>query len=233
MTPQTSPRYEVFVLTLEDDVSRRARLLARLERFCIPFRLHLAIDGRSGLPQMMEPLIDRAHAEAAIRRRVTDAEWACALSHRAIYQRIVDEDLPGAVILEDDARIGPRLARFIQGQGYLAAEIVLLDHHLLKPALARPKPVPGPALLLHLRKNPCLTTGYSISRRAAEMVLGQTSPLRGLADWPCDITRLGAMAAMPRLVGHPPFQSEASHIRPERTEAIAKAKAKGTLGRFE
>jgi glycosyl transferase family 25 len=228
-----SDRYPVFVLSLEGDTVRRAPLLAKLDSYGVAYRVHRAIDGRAGLPAQYQPLVDRSFIEAAIRRRVTDGELACALSHRAIYQRIVDENLPGAIILEDDARIARRFVRFVAARGYLSADLVLLDHHLLRFSLRSASHAPGPCLLLRLRRNACLTTGYSVSHAGAKHILASNLPLRGLADWPCDITALGAVAAVPRLVGHPPFIFGNSHIKPDRAKAIRQAKSVGSLGRFE
>ena len=225
--------WPVFVISLKSATLRRAPLVAKLDRFGIPFVVHEAIDGLAGLPEEYEALIDRAHVEAVQRRRITDGEWACALSHRAIYGRVAERALPGAVVLEDDARIGRRLATFLEGRGYSGHDLVLLDHHIAKFRLRSARRAPGPCLLLEFRKNPVLTTGYAISRRGAEYLLSQSAPLRGLADWPCDITALGAVGAVPRLVGHPPFISSNSHIKAERAAAVREAKKEGTLGRFE
>ena len=230
--PGNAP-FDVFVLSLECDAARREKLITRLKALGIAYRLHLGINGRKGLPTQYEHRIDRPFVEAAIRRRVTDGEWACALSHRSIYERIVEEGLPGAVVLEDDARVGRRFARFLSGRGYLASDLMLLDHHLSRLDLTGASLAAGPSLFLRVRGNPCLTTGYSISRKGAEHLLAQSRPLRGRADWPCDITSLGALASVPRMIGHPSFNFGMSNIRTDRSDAIKDAKRKGTLGRFE
>lgn len=50
----------VFILTLEDAVARRARLIAEFEVRGIPYEIWHAIDGRMGLPPEYEAMIDRA-----------------------------------------------------------------------------------------------------------------------------------------------------------------------------
>lgn len=195
----------------------------------LEFAIHDAIDGRNGLDDSYEGLIDREYVETAINRRVVDAEWACALSHQAIYARILEQGHPGAVILEDDAILTPRFKKFILEKTYRTAPMVLLDHHIAKFRWHTARRVLPGTFAMQLRRNPVLTTAYSISARAAEHISTRSRPLRGLADWPCDITELGATGLFPRIIGHPKFRTDGSHIEPARNAAIKAARRKRIL----
>ena len=71
----------LIILTLKDNVERRTRLLSTLESQGVPYELWFAVDGRSGLPQKYERLVDRQQIFKNLRRNMGDAEIACALSH--------------------------------------------------------------------------------------------------------------------------------------------------------
>lgn len=212
--------WPVLVLTLPGDEARRAPLLAALEQAQIPAWLFFGVDGRKGLPAAYEPQIDRPRAEARMGRPMGNGEFACALSHRALYQAIVARGWPGAVILEDDALLRPGFAPFLAGRGYLASDMVMLDHRAARVARGSARALAG-GQAWRLLLPSLLTTGYTISARGAGFMLAQTQPLAGTADWPCDITRLGALAMDPPAIGHPDEAAGPSHLRGERRRRVA------------
>ena len=87
----------VFVLSLPDCHDRRARVSAALDGLGLPFEFVDAVDGRRGLPPEYESQIDRplAQKKGGI---LSDAEFACALSHINIYRRIVSENIDYALV---------------------------------------------------------------------------------------------------------------------------------------
>ena len=102
----------VFVISLPDCHDRRAGISAALDGLGLPFQFADAVDGRRGLPPEYESQIDRA----ATRRKgriLTDAEFACALSHISVYRRIVSEGIDHALVLEDDVIPQPDLVRYL------------------------------------------------------------------------------------------------------------------------
>lgn len=98
--------WPVLVISLPDEVQRRSAIAAQLAALSIPFEFVDAIDGRSGLPAEFEARIDRARTQRVLGRPMSEAEYACALSHMRVYERIVAEKLAGAIVLEDDAIVG-------------------------------------------------------------------------------------------------------------------------------
>jgi len=95
----------IIILTLKDRVARRTRLLSVLKTQGVPYELWFAVDGRNGLPQKYEHLVDRQQIFKNLHRDLGEAEIACALSHQLIYKEILDRNLKAAIILEDDAII--------------------------------------------------------------------------------------------------------------------------------
>lgn len=225
--------WPVRVISLTDSFERRKLIKSQLEGLSIPFTFVDAIDGRKGLAPEFEPMIDRPGTEEQFGRQMTDAEYACALSHMAIYRMIVDENLPGAVVLEDDAIIGPLFGAFLDAQGYEAGELIQLDH--LQGGIwrfgRRLRPIAN-VELARASKNACLTTGYTISKLAAAHILRHGLPLRGPADWPCDIVVLRTMLALPCIVGHPDVESGGSSIEAERALLFWTRRKKNRSFRF-
>ncbi len=194
--------FPIFILTLHGAEARCAPLQDWLTAQDLPHELFHGVDGRGGLGPEWDDLVDRAGAARALGRHVTDGELACALSHQEIFRHLLERGLPGAVVLEDDAVPTQAFADFVKNEGYRRAPLILLDHSNtrvlpggidLAPGI-RARPVALP---------PFRTTGYSIDAATAREVRVRSFPLAFTADWPCDISELGALAAWPRLIGHP------------------------------
>lgn len=119
--------WPIFIITLQGDEKRRSRLLAKLEADGLTYRLMMGVDGRKGLPPGMEAAVDRRKAERRMGRPMSDAEFACALSHRQIYETIRIEGLSGAIILEDDAELLPDFFEFLRSGHHRTPTMVLMD----------------------------------------------------------------------------------------------------------
>src|SRR5690625_2715287 len=116
--------WPIFVISLHDAHERRRSIREQCAELGLEFEFFDAIDGRTGLAPEFEVEIDRGAAEIRHHRPLSDAEFACALSHRRIYQRILERGLPGAVVLEDDAILSRQFALFIGGKGYEQADLI-------------------------------------------------------------------------------------------------------------
>ena len=184
----------IVVLTLKGDAARRAPLLAQLDALGLRYELHYGIDGRAGVD---DPPIDRAAIRAALFRDLTDGEIACALSHIAIWRGVTQS---AVIVLEDDAIVGAPLAAFARATPPDIG-LLLLDHQ--RAIVRRTGVTVGQARAYRLRIPAYLTTGYMIRPERAARMAADSLPLRGPADWPCDIVAFGAFALVPRIVDHP------------------------------
>ena len=219
--------WPIFVISLDDATVRRARFFARLHAIGLDARVIPAVDGRNGLLPADDAKVDRDSARAFYRRDITDAEFACTLSHRRAYEALLASDHPGAIILEDDAVPAPGFRAFLEGEGYLAAEMI--DFHYIGAILwpfwsVRPTPATRGRRFLSL---PHLCTGYSITREAARRILGASAKVNRLADWPVDIRRLGALGIQPQLISADP--EAGSTIEEKRAEAIGQGTGRWRL----
>lgn len=211
--------WPILIISLPDAVDRREKMQRRLAPLGLEGEIIEAVDGRTGLAPAYEAQLDRAAAATHFHRELTDAEFACTFSHRQVYRHILEQDLEGAVVLEDDAVPQPGFDRFMNEEGYRFADLILLDHlgalYLPWSKVHRPTPTTRARKMINV---PTLTTGYSVSAHAARKMLNARPKVDRTADWPVDIRRLGALALRPRLVLADP--DAGSSIEDERGSAI-------------
>ena len=106
-------------------------------------------------------------------------EIACFLSHRQIWQRMVEKNMPCAVICEDDLRIGQDFTKIVKGIAEHIDQygIVRLDTFFLRTIVYRPV-----ATIAHRQIRPMkgfrdyTTNAYMLSGQAAER-LSQASEI--------------------------------------------------------
>lgn len=208
--------WPIFVISLGDAEARRTPLIDALNSLNLEWELFEAVDGRKGLSAAWEGLIDREGAAKAKGRPLTNGEFGCALSHRGIYELILRRGLEGAIVLEDDALIGPAFERFVREGLYSCAPLVMLDHSHARVSFFRHRAL-SVGKLRPLTLQSYLTTGYSVSASAAADLLSAATPVRMTADWPGDIVRLGAAVIVPPIVNHPPADVTTSHLEAERS----------------
>ena len=87
----------IFVISLARATERRTDIIGRLEAANIRYEIVDAVDGAA---LDLSQIADRYNEKSAI----TKGEIGCYLSHYNLWERIVAEDIPYAVILEDDAQ---------------------------------------------------------------------------------------------------------------------------------
>ena len=223
--PDPASDWPILVLTLEGDADRRAPLVEALTARAIGFTTLAGIDGRNGLPATCESRIDRAAAKERYGRMLSDAEFACGLSHQSAYAQILREGWPGAVILEDDAIPARGFFDFLQVRGYTRSDLILLYHSHARvrgPSIPLAPGIDGRRLSLPARG----AVGYSVSARAARYLVAAGTPLSDVADWPGDITALGSLAVTPLIVEHPNGTGASSALEAGRT------KVRSRPGRF-
>lgn len=208
MTDTSPDLWPIYVLSLQDAEARRAAISHALASRGLAFTFFDAIDGRRGLPPDHEKDIDRPGTIAALGREMSDAEYACALSHLAIYRDALAKGLPGAIVFEDDAILTPLFDRFLEARGFLAGDLVQMDH--LHGDIWRSVPptrLTDAVSLAPAARTASLTTGYTISARGARYFLDEGMPLCRSADWPADPTVIDGLLCLPRVVDHPPFDA--------------------------
>lgn len=86
----------------------------QLTRLELPFEVIEATDGHTLSPTDLGRLHDLETSRSLIGYTLRASEVGCAHSHARVYRRMVDENIPHALILEDDVELDMRLGTIIQ-----------------------------------------------------------------------------------------------------------------------
>ena len=208
--------YPIFVISLSDATVRRKKISHSLFRLDIPFSFFDAVDGRRGVPENMLNRVDREAAFKRLRRDMTDGEVACALSHLLVYEHVVENKLPGVIILEDDAVPDKAFKKFVEERYYLKKGMILLGHKSARVLKRTNMTLFEEYSLLKLALPANLTVGYSIDFTSAQTLAAQSSPITYVADWGCDIAKLGACVVSPPIISSLPCDINPSTLQSDR-----------------
>jgi len=132
----------VFVINLARDTARREAMAAQLAAIGLTASFVPAVDGRL-LTAGDRAAYHRAKCLRVYGVEMLDSEIGCYLSHYRLYQRILRDDLPASLILEDDARLDPAtpaILRALLGVAEPAWTVVRLESmrgRLLRPPSSR------------------------------------------------------------------------------------------------
>jgi len=121
----------IFIINLQHSSERKAHMQKLCEQIGLKATFINAVDGAFIKPA---EIIGKSSNEAAIRtigRELSMGEIGCALSHRKIYQKMVDENIQQALVFEDDVEFNSQLlgALNLEDEFPLDWELVLLGHH--------------------------------------------------------------------------------------------------------
>ncbi len=92
----------IFIINMPKDKDRRSIMQERLNDLGLCGDFIEAIDGRKMNSKQIDAVYDSAKRKRYFGRDMTKGEIGCLLSHRKIYEKMIDDNIPHAVILEDD-----------------------------------------------------------------------------------------------------------------------------------
>ena len=121
MSGPVAQRIPVLVISLARAAERREKIVQHLQALGVEFRIIEGVDGRA---------LPAAQQQALLAPGLTyhAGVLGCYLSHLAAYQTVVDEGMDAALVLEDDARLHPRVLPLLkQGCASLDFDYCFLD----------------------------------------------------------------------------------------------------------
>lgn len=211
----------VFVINLPAQVDRRALMLAQLKAAGIDAEIIEAVDGNALSAKRIASVYDAAASKATCGRELARGEIGCALSHQAIYRRVIERELPWAVVIEDDTLLGrdfrPVLGAIVASLDAQLSTVYLFSHVDRYTNWGRQKLAPGRRWLV----TPVRAHGghcYLITNAAAHALLRANEPIHFPVDYWMTYRAQGAVklrAIVPYCAGYAPSEQD-SVIRPER-----------------
>lgn len=93
---------KAFVINLDKNPERLAFMREQFARFGMEVERFPAFYGKAFTQEEIRRYHSRMRSYIAFKKRMEPPKIAVALSHSSVYQRILDEDLPYALVLEDD-----------------------------------------------------------------------------------------------------------------------------------
>jgi glycosyl transferase family 25 len=179
-----------YVINMRRSPERRKNITAQLTAHGIDYEIIEAVDGRVldlTDPQVIKSIAPSFRAE----------DWflpthvACAMSHLSAYRKVLEADLPWALVMEDDVTIPadlPVIAEAVAAQ-LTGAEVALLNFdsdQVVTVSRQGAADLPsGRELVLPLDVHvPVSAAGYVITREACERITKGALPIRAkIDDW--------------------------------------------------
>ncbi len=103
----------IFIVSLKEAEARRAGMSAQMEKLGLLFKFFDAFDGRQ-TNVLAQDRYNGARRLAFWGRHLDGGEWGCLMSHMNIYRHMLENNLPHAIILEDDALLDPNFKTVIE-----------------------------------------------------------------------------------------------------------------------
>jgi len=107
MPPNSS--IPIFIINLDSRSDRLKKISSRLGN--LPFIRIAAINGQN--------LDEQEHLKRTVKDRMSKNEIACILSHRLVWQKMADEKMSYACVLEDDAVLSSSFPHYINNSEWL------------------------------------------------------------------------------------------------------------------
>lgn len=174
-----------YVINLARSTDRRAHIIAELRKAKIDYEIITGVDG------LDLDMRDPATIDPSLFARSLWPEGmaGCALSHLRVYQKMIDDGLDAALVLEDDVTLPGDLGGLADAlvEHMAAAELVLLNYDSKDSCkMSREGVIDLPssrqlALPIDVRQ-PGSSAGYIITREAAKRMSACVMPVRVSPD---------------------------------------------------
>lgn len=120
-----------FIINLEQDIEKRQKITALCESLGLNYEIIKAIYGKAlSEDEIKQNTYPKEEQLKLFKRTLSLGEIGCAMSHRLCYQKIIEQKLENAIILEDDAVFDESLLEFLKHKNEFPKdlELLLLGH---------------------------------------------------------------------------------------------------------
>lgn len=177
-----------FVINLAKDVVRKNHMIEKLDSLNLDYEFIDAVYGLDITDNDMPSFYNAARA-IKVRTSLAKSEIGCALSHIKIYQKIVQDNLPYAVILEDDVTINADIndvVTTLEKDGHLksdTSDIIFLGGGRFRYSNWYPKKLTAQYKFVSVYDRAWGAYGYIITNAAARSLLTNITPIYTVIDY--------------------------------------------------
>ncbi|MDB2384503.1 glycosyltransferase family 25 protein [Endozoicomonas sp.] len=173
-----------FVICLEREAERRLRIKQHLDAFGIDFSFSAAVDGRTLTPNDREQYYSEALSIKTRGRPMAAGELGCYLSHSRIWEKMVSERIPQALIIESDAVFTEEAVHVINAieKQSLSWELLMLYYRECFPAFRDRKSLTSQSKMVRFSNKSACTTAYLITLTGAKKLLKTAYPIQMPVD---------------------------------------------------
>ena len=216
----------IFIINLKQDAQKKKQMQIQLDKLGLKAEFVEAVDGRKLGEDEKNKVYDHQKTIRAIGRELTNGEIGCALSHQKIYKKLVEQKIPYAVILEDDAILCNDFKTIVENiiRKTQQFDIVLLGHnanikqYILPYTFWGYKKIIGKYFLFRPTTWCYGTYGYIISCLGAEKLMQNSKIFLPADHYTGNIGKLDIFILLPRCIGV--SQLEDSSLRLERKQIL-------------
>jgi len=225
-----------YVINLEKASERRTRIGLQLDELGVPYQIFRAVDGRLLDDEEVGRRYDAGAALLAY-RPLSRGELGCALSHLGVYRKMLEDGVPFALVLEDDAALGdalPATLESLAGRLQPSEPVAVLLSHVDKFTKWGREPLDEKRQLVRRYGEWWRAHGYVITRSAAQRLLDGLEPVWCAADYWSAFERRGLVqvrAVVPYCIGLTELAA-ASSLEDHRAPLDATDKARRSIGYY-
>lgn len=205
---KSSDVMQIFVINLDRHAERLSWMNEHLGDLGLTFTRMAGVDGVSLSAQEISRIYDDAAARRMLERSLTLPEIGCALSHLKLMRKMVDEKIPVALVLEDDALLSPEMPTLLCKLKLAlhpdVAQIALLNH-IGKYRVRGARPLGVGAYALYEHYEGFNAHGYVITRAGAVEMLRYFDRIRHPIDYWATLRQSAGLeisALVPYAIGH-------------------------------
>jgi len=214
----------IFVISLVGS-KRREAIARQLSRWPGTWSFVDGVYGRDLTDADLARCYDEATVIRRIGRPMTKGEIGTALSHASVYRRMLEEGIPRALILEDDAILEDGFFDFPYGDIDWSFDVVSFYTDFSIIPRQPEKELAGVTFHRPVHRASCAVS-YLVSRKGAERLLSGGPFIRGVSDWPVRVTKMAFFVAQPFLVQH---RHEISTLQEDRKAVLRRYPKRGRL----
>ena len=214
MSKATEKLPRIFVINLERADERRESIQKQLDSLNLPFEFFKATDGKF-FTENEQALYSKKETIKLLGYELLPNELACSMSHIRLYEKIVADEIPVTLILEDDAKLDSALVEVLSNLNQLPEDWGVINLGSATYTYPLGQQIANGFQLSEYRKPPKFTVAYLVTLQAAKQMLEVAYPIRCPSDFllgRSGMKYFKTYGSYPRLIGQIREAGEGSDI---------------------